>query len=118
VREESETDPQQLREEILFVRATQSEKQRIMARAQAANLSASRFLIRMATSERPPPTREERERLEELLLILKRSALHLHRLAENMSALRLAGAGEHVRQEFAQTARLLGDLIQSVRRRL
>lgn len=116
--EHSETDPQQRRDEVLFVRATSSEKQRILARAQASNLSASRFLIRMATSERPPPTRDERERLEELLLILKRSTLHLHRLAENVTALRLAGAGDHVRQEFTQTARLLGDLIQSVRRRL
>lgn len=107
-----------IRDEIIYVRATEEEKTRIYAKAEEANLSASRFLIRLASSDRAPPTREERERLERLLFLFKRTALQLERLSENVSALRLAGAGEHVRQEFAETARLLRDLTQTVRRRL
>jgi hypothetical protein len=106
------------RDEIIYVRATGPEKDAIYARASDANLSASQFLIRLATEDRPPPSRAERERLERLLFILRRTTLHLRQLGANTSLLRLAGADEEVRSEMAEAACLLQELARMVRGRL
>ena len=106
------------RSEIIYVRATGPEKDAIYARASATSLSASRFLIRLATEGRAPPTREERERLERLLYILRRTMLHLRQLGANTALLRLAGASEEVKAEMAEAACLLQELARMVRGRL
>jgi hypothetical protein len=106
------------RSAIIYVRATGPEKDAIMARANAANLSASRFLIRLATEGRPPPDREERERLARLLFILRRSTLALKQLSANTSLLRLAGLSGEEKAEMEEAAGLLQELTRLVRGRL
>ena len=105
----------------LFVRATGEEKRRIEARAKAAGLSASRYLVRCALAEgRPPPTRQERAHLETLLHAFKRTALSLRRLGSSAHAtgLRRMGAEPALAGEMAEVAALLESLAREVAKRV
>jgi hypothetical protein len=105
----------------LFVRATPDEKRRIEARARAANLSVSRYLVRCALAQgRPPPTRQERAHLETLLFAFKRTALSLRRLGSSANApgLRRLGAEPSLAGELAEVAALLESLARELARRI
>ena len=103
---------------ILYVRATPEEKGRILQRAAAARLSASRYLVRTALDGRPPPTAEERERLEGWLRLFHRAHLSLTQLLTNAHALRMAGADTGIVQPLQETAEALERLVADIRRRL
>ncbi len=105
----------------LFVRATGEEKRRIEARAKAAGLSTSRYLVRCAVSQdKPPPTRQERAHLETLLHAFKRTALSLRRLGSSAHAtgLRRLGADPALAGEMAEVAALLESLAREVAKRV
>ena len=105
----------------LFVRATGEEKRRIEARARAAGLSVSRYLVRCALAEgKPPPTRQERAHLETLLHAFKRTALSLRRLGSSAHAtgLRRLGADPALAGEMAEVAALLESLAREVAKRV
>jgi len=113
--------PRKLYGASLFVRATGEEKRRIEARAKAAGLSASRYLVRCALAEgRPPPTRQERAHLETLLHAFKRTALSLRRLGggANTPGLRRLGAEPTLAAEMAEVAALLESLAREVAKRV
>jgi len=103
------------------VRATGEEKRRIEARAKAAGLSVSRYLVRCALAEgKPPPTRQERAHLETLLHAFKRTALSLRRLGGSAHAtgLRRLGADPALAAEMAEVAALLESLAREVAKRV
>jgi len=105
----------------LFVRATGEEKRRIEARAKAAGLSVSRYLVRCALAEgKPPPTCQERAHLETLLHAFKRTALSLRRLGGSAQAtgLRRLGAEPALAGEMAEVAALLESLAREVAKRV
>lgn len=106
---------QELRTEIIYVRATGKEKSLIYSRAGDVGLSASRYLIRLATG-RPLPDRAQRQRLERLLFLVKRSALTLHDLAERLRGLRQCSTEES--RDLEETSELLTHLLQALRRGL
>ena len=113
--------PRKLYGASLFVRATGEEKRRIEARAEAAGLSVSRYLVRCALAEgRPPPTRQERAHLETLLHAFKRTALSLRRLGSSAHAtgLRRLGAEPALAGEMAEVAALLESLAREVAKRV
>lgn len=102
----------------LFARATAEEKRRVEQRARRAGLSVSRYLVRAAAEERPPPGQKERERLEDLLYLFKRTGLFLDHLAANAEGLERVGATAPMQQELRETARLLASLCTELKRRL
>jgi hypothetical protein len=102
----------------LYARATEEEKRRIERKARSAGLSVSRYLVRAGAEERPPPTREERTRLEDLLYLFKRASLFLDELATNADGLERAGASAPMQRELREAARLLSSLASELKRRL
>ena len=105
----------ELRTEIIYVRATGPEKSLVYARAGEAGLSASRYLVRLATG-RPLPDRAQRQRLERLLFLVKRSALTLQELAGRLRGSRHYSDSE--RRDLLETAEMLTDLLSALRRGL
>lgn len=103
---------------IVFVRATADEKKRITARAKASGLSSSRYLVRLATEGRSPPTLEERQRVETFLYLVRRAGLAVTALRANAAGMRLVGATAPVVEELREAERLLRKLAEEIGRRL
>ena len=74
-----------------LVRTTEDEWEKLSLRARRSELSLSRFLVRLGTEERPPPTREERHEFLMLLTELRMVGVNLHQIARCMNVSRATG---------------------------
>lgn len=75
----------------------------------------SRYLVGGALSRKPPPTREEKARLEETLYRLRRTAIRLRQLA----GLRwMQSADPDTADMVCETAALLEGLLREMTRRV
>lgn len=75
----------------ILVRATPAERRLIRRRADAAELSLSRYLVAVGTSDKGPPTPEEREELRRLLFELHKAGVNLNQVAARLNQMMLGG---------------------------
>lgn len=73
-------------EQRLTIRATRSEWERLSERAQAAQLSVSRYLIETGLTSANPPTPEGRAERERLLFQLRKVGVNLNQLARRANS--------------------------------
>lgn len=113
-RDSNEENEGRLYTRVVYVRVTESEWKTIQQRALGSEFSMSRYLVQTALSRKPPPSREERARLEDLHYRFRRTAIRLRQLA----ALRwMQTADPETVEMIRETATLLEQLIQELTRR-
>jgi uncharacterized membrane protein len=107
------------------VRATEQEHSEIRRRADAARMSASRYLIQRGLVGRLPdlritlpPSQEEREQLERILYALRKVGNNLNQLAHTANSARWTGIHQPAADEINIAAEQAKQLIDEVRKRL
>ena len=103
----------------LSVRVTAAERETLHAEAKEAGLSVSRFLVRMVTERRYPPTLRDREELFRTRFLLEKAGGNLNQIAHRLNA---ATKGAPVvpptLSEIQQIARMVKVLATEIKRRL
>lgn len=97
---------------LMPVRASPREKASIETRARQCRLSASRFLVRLATREGAPPTEEEREALRDLGVLLEGVGANLRRIAHRTNQAWMYG---ETPQQGAEQERELEAVVKGVK---
>lgn len=110
--------PRRPRDRKLYVRVSEREKQAILARAEASELSLSRYLARVGLEGKPPPDAEERRHLEGQLLLFRRALQSVNRVHDEATALRIFEVLPGFEEDLDAALETLGDLIRSVARRV
>jgi hypothetical protein len=107
------------------VRATEQEHSEIKRRADAARMSASRYLIHRGLAGRlpdlritPPPSQEEREQLERILYALRKVGNNLNQLAHATNSAHLTGTQQPAAGDINIAAEQAKRLIDEVKKRL
>ena len=104
---------------VIFVRANDEEKEKIKGLAQASRLSLSRFLVRLATEEKPPPTAEERAEFLMLLTQLRMISTNLSHLSRTVNTAWAKGITIPIStEELKGVVSAVKVTTQSIRRRL
>jgi hypothetical protein len=76
---------------VIYLRATDDEKRHVFAMAKEARVSASRYLIRLATDGRAPPPETIREELRSLRYLLAMAGSNLNQIAHRINRSRYTG---------------------------
>jgi hypothetical protein len=102
----------------LYVRATAQEKRRIETLARAAQVSASRYVVRTVLEGQPPPTEEERQELRTLRFLLEKVSVNLNQIAHKTNRAWLRGEPLPPQQEIDGVVQGVKRLSQEIRKRL
>ena len=102
----------------IYVRTTDAEQAVIYERAKAAGMSASRYLARVATEGRPPPSQEEREDLRGIRVLLVKMATNLSRLTQETIQANLRGEAGPGSEEISAVLRGIAILSRELKKRL
>jgi hypothetical protein len=102
----------------ILVRATLAERKAIRKRADAAELSLSRFLVARGLSDQPPPTKEDKEALSRILFELKKAGNNLNQIAHAMHSSRLTGAPPPANGETSQALLTIREASTAVKKRM
>lgn len=102
----------------IYVRATDEEQAVIYERAKAAGVSASRYLARLATEGRPPPSQEEREDLRGIRFLLVKMATNLSHLTHATTQANLRGETGPGAEEIGAVLRGVAILSRELKKRL
>lgn len=106
------------RDQVLYVRVNLDEKKAIVAKAQTTRLSISRYLTRLALDNRPPPSEEERGKLEALIFFFRKTEGNLCRLRTVATRMRLFSSVPGVEEEFNAAIESLRGLNRELMKRL
>jgi hypothetical protein len=106
------------RNQVLYVRVTPAEKETIVERAIQARLSVSRYLTRFALDGKAPLPGEEKKRLENLIILFKRTETGLRYLWEEANTYQLFSRMPGVEEDFSLAAQTLSSLIRELTKRL
>jgi len=96
-------------EQRLTIRATRDEWELLGARAQAAQLSVSRYLIETGLTSANPPTPEARAERERLLYELRKIGVNLNQLARRANS-GLAVPPEPLERTLAAASAIMAQL--------
>jgi len=99
------------------VRMTETEQRRVKSLAREARISASRYLVRLATEEQAPPSEEERAELRTLYVLLSRVASNLNQIAYRTNLAWIRGKKPEER-EIEGVARGVKRLSEEIKARL
>jgi hypothetical protein len=102
----------------ILVRATTAERKTIRKRADAAELSLSRFLIARGLLDQPPPTREEKEANRQLLFELKKAGNNLNQIAHAIHITRLTGAPPPTESQISEAVLSIKEATTAVKKRM
>jgi hypothetical protein len=102
----------------ILVRATAAERQAIRKRADTAELSLSRYLVKRALSDQPPPTPEEKDATRQLLYELKKAGNNLNQIAHSLHTSRLTGAPPPAGGEISETLLTIKEATAAIKRRM
>ena len=102
----------------IHVRATDAEQRCIYALARASRVSASRYLVRLATEGKAPPTLEERELLRSLRFLLEKIGTNLNQLAHRANRAAIRGEPFPPREEILAVLNGVSILSRALKRRL
>ncbi len=102
----------------ILVRATPAERKAIRKRADAAELSLSRFLVARGLSEQPPPTKEDREALSKMLFELKKAGNNINQIAHAMHSSRLTDAPPPAKGEISEAILTIREATAAVKKRM
>ena len=106
------------RDKVLYVRVNLHEKEQIVTQAHECRLSISRYLTRRALEKVPPPTEDDRKRMEMLLFHFKRTEVNVRRLHAEASRMRLFSAVPGIEDDFEATLETVRGLIRELGKRL
>jgi hypothetical protein len=102
----------------ILVRATSAERKAIRKRADAAELSLSRFLIARGLSDQPPPTPEEKEANRQLLFELKKAGNNLNQVAHAMHTSRLTNTASPTETQISEALLSIREASTAVKKRM
>ena len=102
----------------IYLRASPEERQRIVRLAEDSAVSTSRYLVRLATEGRPPPSRAEREDLRSLRYLLQKIGNNLNQVAHRLNRAVYTGETPPTESEIASVVRAVRLLTRDLQRRL
>lgn len=110
----------EVREKVIFVRATKEEYEEITHKAQYTDMTPSRYLISCGLNQKikmrksKKATGQDREQLEDLMWQLKKLGRNINQLAHCYEDVKLSGEGLIDEKEIAQAGEKVKALLKQL----